>query len=98
MRCADQVLQRGVFWQGGQIISARVSVLSWSFDEQPLLDGTMRDALQFYATGPRPDLAQSMGVIGGKMPLRHGPAEGVESLRKNLDALGLSHAAGNGVL
>ena len=41
--------------------------------------------LQFYATGPRPDLAQEMGFVGGKMPLVHGPAEGEEGLRKNLE-------------
>lgn len=43
-----------------------------------LLGGAVRDELQFYATGARPDLAQKMGFIGGKMPLHHGPAEGEE--------------------
>lgn len=52
-----------------------------------LLGGAVRDELVFYATGPRPDLAQKMGFIGGKLPLRHGPAEGEEGLRANLDAL-----------
>ncbi|CAB3778749.1 L-rhamnonate dehydratase [Pararobbsia alpina] len=52
-----------------------------------LLGGPVRDELQFYATGARPDLAQKMGFIGGKMPLQHGPAEGEEGLRKNLDRL-----------
>jgi L-rhamnonate dehydratase len=52
-----------------------------------LLGGAVREELQFYATGSRPDLAKQMGFIGGKMPLRHGPAEGEEGLRKNLDDL-----------
>jgi L-rhamnonate dehydratase len=52
-----------------------------------LLGGPVREELQFYATGPRPDLAKKMGFIGGKMPLHHGPAEGQEGLRKNLLAL-----------
>ena len=52
-----------------------------------LLGGPVRDELQFYATGARPDLAKQMGFIGGKMPLQHGPAEGEEGLRKNLDRL-----------
>jgi len=52
-----------------------------------LLGGPVRKELQFYATGSRPDLAKQMGFIGGKMPLRHGPAEGEEGLRKNLDEL-----------
>ncbi|WP_297913897.1 L-rhamnonate dehydratase [Thiomonas sp.] len=52
-----------------------------------LLGGAVRDELVFYATGARPDLAQKMGFIGGKMPLLHGPAEGEEGLRANLARL-----------
>ena len=52
-----------------------------------LLGGPVRDELQFYATGPRPDLAKEMGFIGGKMPLHHGPAEGEAGLQKNIEAL-----------
>jgi L-rhamnonate dehydratase len=53
-----------------------------------LLGGAVRDELVFYATGSRPDLARQMGFIGGKLPLHHGPAEGEEGLKRNLDALG----------
>ncbi|MFG6206135.1 L-rhamnonate dehydratase [Pseudomonas retamae] len=52
-----------------------------------LLGGAVRDELQFYATGSRPDLAKDMGFIGGKMPLQYGPNEGEEGLRKNLEHL-----------
>lgn len=52
-----------------------------------LLGGPVRSELEFYATGARPDLAQKMGFIGGKMPLHHGPAEGEEGLTKNLQEL-----------
>ncbi len=52
-----------------------------------LLGGAVRDELIFYATGARPDLAQQMGFIGGKMPLQHGPAEREEGLRQNLEKL-----------
>lgn len=52
-----------------------------------LLGGPVRDELQFYATGSRPDLAQQMGFIGGKLPLHHGPAEGEEGLRRNFALL-----------
>jgi L-rhamnonate dehydratase len=52
-----------------------------------LLGGAVRDELQFYATGARPDLARQMGFIGGKLPLHHGPAEGEEGLAKNIAAL-----------
>ena len=52
-----------------------------------LLGGAVRDELTFYATGARPDLAQQMGFIGGKMPLHHAPHEGVPGLRANLAEL-----------
>jgi len=52
-----------------------------------LLGGAVRDELVFYATGARPDLAKAMGFIGGKLPLRHGPAEGEEGLAQNVAAL-----------
>jgi L-rhamnonate dehydratase len=50
-----------------------------------LIGGAVRNELEFYATGPRPDLAKELGFIGGKLPLVHGPAEGDEGLRKNLE-------------
>ncbi|PSJ38980.1 L-rhamnonate dehydratase [Allosphingosinicella deserti] len=52
-----------------------------------MLGGAVRDELQFYATGARPDLAKEMGFIGGKMPLHHGPAEGEEGLHRNIAEL-----------
>lgn len=52
-----------------------------------LLGGPVRDELIFYATGARPDAAKKLGFIGGKMPLRHGPAEGEEGLAKTLAQL-----------
>lgn len=52
-----------------------------------LIGGPVRDELTFYATGARPDVAQKLGFIGGKMPLHHGPAEGEEGLRRNIDQL-----------
>jgi len=52
-----------------------------------LLGGAVRNELQFYATGTRPDAAKALGFIGGKMPLHHGPAEGEVGLKKNLALL-----------
>lgn len=52
-----------------------------------LLGGPVRDELIFYATTARPDIAQKLGFLGGKLPLRHGPAEGEEGMRKNLSVL-----------
>lgn len=50
-----------------------------------LLGGAVREEIEFYATGPRPDLARDLGFVGGKLPLVHGPAEGEQGLRSNLD-------------
>lgn len=52
-----------------------------------LLGGPVRYELTMYATGARPDIAKQLGFIGGKMPLHHGPAEGEEGLRKNLEMI-----------
>jgi L-rhamnonate dehydratase len=52
-----------------------------------LLGGPVREELMFYATGSRPDVAKALGFIGGKMPLHHGPAEGEEGFRKNLQMI-----------
>ncbi len=50
-----------------------------------MLSNTARKELPLYATTPRPDLAEGMGFIGGKMPLKFGPADGEEGLAHNLD-------------
>lgn len=61
-----------------------------------LLGGPVRDELTFYATGARPDIAKELGFIGGKMPLHHGPAEGEEGMRRNLEQLaGMREAVGD---
>ncbi len=52
-----------------------------------MIGGAVRDEIRFYATGARPDIAQQLGFIGGKLPLHHGPAEGEEGLHKNLALL-----------
>lgn len=52
-----------------------------------ILGGAVRDTIQFYATTPRPDLAQEMGFIGGKMPLAYGPYDGEEGFRKNIEVI-----------
>ena len=57
-----------------------------------LLGGAVRDELQFYATGARPDVAQSLGFIGGKLPLQHGPGEGEEGLKQNIATLAAMRA------
>ena len=50
-----------------------------------LIGGAVRDEITFYATGPRADLAKELGFIGGKLTLVHGPADGEEGLRRNVE-------------
>jgi L-rhamnonate dehydratase len=52
-----------------------------------LLGGPVRDELQFYATGARPDRAKELGFIGGKMPLHFSPSEGQEGFNRNIAEL-----------
>lgn len=49
-----------------------------------MIGGKVRDTIDFYATGPRPDLAKEMGFIGGKLTLTYGPADGEDGLEKNM--------------
>lgn len=58
-----------------------------------LLGGPARDELECYATTARPDIAQQLGFVGAKMPLQHGPAEGAEGLRANVERLRRERAA-----
>ncbi|UOM33253.1 L-rhamnonate dehydratase [Acuticoccus sp. I52.16.1] len=50
-----------------------------------MIGGAVRDEITFYATGARPDLAKEMGFIGGKMPLRFGPAQGEDGLNEAVE-------------
>lgn len=52
-----------------------------------LLGGAAHNELNFYATGPRPDIAKELGFIGGKLTLVHSPAEGLSGLEQNLNLL-----------
>src|SRR5207249_9522833 len=48
-----------------------------------MIGGAVRDQIEFYATGPRADLAKEMGFVGGKLTLVEAPATGDEGLRRN---------------
>lgn len=58
-----------------------------------LLGGRTKERLPVYATTPRPAVARALGFWGAKVPLPHGPAEGVEGLRRNLAVLEGARAA-----
>ncbi len=50
-----------------------------------MIGGAVRDEIELYCTGERPDLAKESGFIGGKMPIPHGPADRIEGLNANVD-------------
>jgi L-rhamnonate dehydratase len=52
-----------------------------------LIGGKTKERLPVYATTSRPDIAKSWGFKGAKIPCRHGPAEGNEGLRKNIEVM-----------
>lgn len=96
-RIWDQMYRSTLFYgRKGLVLNAvsGVDLALWDLlgrlREQPvcdLLGGPVRDEQVFYATTARPDLAARMGFIGGKVPLRHGPAEGEEGLRANVEVM-----------
>ena len=61
-----------------------------------MLGGRSVDKLPVYATTIRPDLAREMGFQGAKMPLMHGPADGMEGLERNVAAVAEARAAVGG--
>ncbi len=61
-----------------------------------LIGGAVRDEIEFYATGPRPERAKELGFVGGKLPLVHGPSEGEQGLRRNLERAEAARAAVGG--
>lgn len=50
-----------------------------------MIGGATRDRLWFYCTGPQPASAKAAGFTGGKIACPHGPDEGPEGLRKNIE-------------
>lgn len=52
-----------------------------------LLGGKTKERLPVYATTPRADLAKYWGFHGVKIPCRYGPADGVEGLKRNVEAV-----------
>jgi L-rhamnonate dehydratase len=51
-----------------------------------LLGGPLRDRVEVYATGPRPDVAEKLGFWAAKLPLTWAAAEGEAGFASNLAA------------
>lgn len=52
-----------------------------------LIGGLSRDEISFYCTGPDAEAIKRLGFWGAKVPLPHGPLDGRDGLRKNVDFL-----------
>ena len=52
-----------------------------------LMGGRTKQRVPVYATTSRPDIAQDLGFAGAKFPLRYGPSEGMEGMRKNVESV-----------
>lgn len=52
-----------------------------------MIGGAVREEIPLYCTGVRPDLAQTAGFIGGKVPLPYGPGDRLEGLRRNCEIM-----------
>lgn len=58
-----------------------------------LIGGLSRDEITLYCTSPEAGAVKEMGFWGAKVPLPHGPFDGEEGLRANLDFLAAHRAA-----
>ena len=50
-----------------------------------MIGGAVREEIELYCTGIRPDVAKEAGFIGGKMPITHSPADRQEGLNANVE-------------
>ena len=88
----DQMFRASMYYGRKGLTLATISVVDltvWDLlgkmRQEPvwaLIGGKTRKELEFYCTGPRPDIAKEQGFIGGKVPLPFGLSAGVEDLRK----------------
>lgn len=93
----DQMFRASMFYGRKGLALAAISVVDlaiWDLlgklRQEPiwaLIGGETRDELEFYYTGPRPEIAKNTGFVGGKVPLPFGPAAGANGLRKNVEFL-----------
>jgi L-alanine-DL-glutamate epimerase-like enolase superfamily enzyme len=58
-----------------------------------LLGGETKDAIPCYVTGVQPARYKELGFFGAKMPLPHGPADGIEGLNANVELVARAREA-----
>jgi L-rhamnonate dehydratase len=52
-----------------------------------MIGGRTKKDIPLYLTGPRPEVAKQLGFWGSKVALPHGPPDGLEGIRKNVEYL-----------
>ena len=52
-----------------------------------MIGGRTKKDIPLYLTGPKPAVAKKLGFWGAKVPLPHGPPDGLEGIRKNVEYL-----------
>lgn len=52
-----------------------------------MIGGRTKKEIPLYLTGPKPEVAEKLGFWGAKVPLPHGPPDGLEGIRKNVQYL-----------
>ena len=93
----DQMFQASVYYGRRGLVSKAipgVDLALWDLlgqvRQEPvmaMIGGFIHDKQPFYATESRPDLAQEMGFIGGKIAVQNGPAQGSEGIKAEIDHL-----------
>lgn len=58
-----------------------------------MIGGKVRDEIECYQTGSRPDIAKELGFTGAKVPLPYAPAEGARGMRENVAFLARAREA-----
>ncbi len=98
----DQMFRASMFYGRKGLTLAAISVVDLAIWDllgkiraEPvykLIGGRTKPEISFYCTGPRPEECQRMGFFGGKVPLPHGPADGVAGIRANVEFLAAHRA------
>lgn len=52
-----------------------------------MIGGRTKKDIPLYLTGPKPEVAKKLGFWGGKVPLPHGPPDGLTGMKKNVEFL-----------
>jgi hypothetical protein len=102
-RLWDQMFRASMFYGRKGVTMAAISVVDlalWDLVGQirqepvyKMIGGRTKPDIAFYCTGPRPEACRRMGFFGGKVPLPHGPADGVAGIKANVAFLAAHRAA-----